>query len=73
MKQLVVDLAGGPTPSDDATSRLGRVTRRRGSGPDLNAADPLNRRTRTRPDHNRVRDVPSPVSVLGLAPPPPTG
>ena len=36
-----------------------------------NAADPLLRRTRMRPDHNRVRDAPSPVSVLGLAPPPP--
>lgn len=37
----------------------------------FNVADPLLRRTRTRPDHNRVRDAPSSVSVLGLAPPPP--
>lgn len=39
----------------------------------FNVSDPLLRRTRTRPDHNRVRDVPSSVSLLGLAPPPPTG
>lgn len=47
------------------------VRRRRRPPFQHNSADPLIRRTRMRPDHNRVRDAPSPVSVLGLAPPPP--
>lgn len=57
-------------------SRDGEITvHRRGCSPRFrfNVSDPLLRRTRTRPDHNRVRDVPSSVSLLGLAPPPPTG
>ena len=57
--------------ADSDTAVHGPRTPPRGTSTDVNAADPLNRRTRTRPDHNRVRDAPSPVSVLGLAPPPP--
>jgi hypothetical protein len=68
MERLVVVLEADPA-SDVAI----RATRKPpyGASSDVNSADPLNRRTRARPDHNRVRDVPSPVSVLGLAPPPP--
>lgn len=69
MERLVV-VAGGVAESD-GTIRPIRFPNRAVSRNDVNAADPLNRRTRTRPDHNRVRDVPSAVSLLGLAPPPP--
>jgi hypothetical protein len=69
MERLVV-VAGGATTSDETIRPL-RSPRRSVSRTGVNAADPLNRRTRTRPDHNRVRDAPSAVSVLGLAPPPP--
>lgn len=38
----------------------------------LPEADPERDPERTRSDHNRVRDIPFSVSVLGLAPPPPS-
>jgi hypothetical protein len=70
MERLLTALSDGPAVSDAAVGSP-RIPVRSTDGPSVNAADPLNRRGRERPDHNRVRDVPSPVSLLGLAPPPP--
>lgn len=68
--------SGLPARPETLAGRLSRRLRPRlERGPASvsgNAADPRRRQTRRRPDHNRVRDVPSPTSALGLAPPPPT-
>lgn len=68
MRRPVVATADAADASAAAARAAWRVER---TLPVSTAADPLERRTRTRPDHNRVRDVPSHLSLLGLAPPPP--
>jgi hypothetical protein len=64
-------VTAGPTPA--SVVRCSSWRRRRRSGFTYNDRDPERGAARSRCDHNRVRDVPFSVSVLGLAPPPPPG